>query len=259
MCSSTASPMAARWHTIPGGGSSGGLPWSREQLQQLRRLTEDYGVLLIFDEVISGFRHGPGGIQQVTGVLPDLTTLAKILCGGLPGGAVVGREEIMAVFGQGTRRGGRQARVPHTGTFNANPLSAAAGIAMLEHAADGVAQDQARRAAELLVAGVNREADRYGVDVYLYTDGASTYNILIGAHSARAPLGPSLAIAHLQRANPKKYALLRRALLVEGVDSHPVHGWMSAVHDEEVVEETIRAFGRAFRRLAGIEGFRRPF
>ena len=242
----------------PGGGSSGGLPWSQEQLRRLRQLTEDHGALLVFDEVVSGFRHSPGGVQHVTGVRPDLTTLAKILCGGLPGGAVVGREDVMAVFGQGTRRGERQARVPHTGTFNANPLSAAAGIAMLEHVADGVAQEKARRAAELLVAGVNELADEYGVDVYLYTDGASTYHILIGAFRARAPLGPSLAIAHLHRANPKKYALLRRALLVEGVDSHPVHGWMSAVHDEDVIARTIGAFARTFRRLASVEGFCRP-
>ena len=65
----------------PGGGSSGALAWSREQLLRLREATRRHGTLLVFDEVISGFRHSPGGVQQVAGVLPDLTTLAKILCG----------------------------------------------------------------------------------------------------------------------------------------------------------------------------------
>src|SRR2546421_280147 len=83
--------------------------------------------------------------------------------GGLPGGAVAGRAEVMAVFGSGTRVGGRPARVPHTGTFNSNPLSAAAGITMLEHIADGAAQQKARAAAEQLAGLVNQAAEANGV------------------------------------------------------------------------------------------------
>src|SRR5207247_1138051 len=112
-------------------------------LQALREATTAHGTLLIFDEVISGFRHAPGGVQEATGITPDLTTLAKILCGGLPGGAVVGRADIMAVFGSGVQIGTRKAQVPHTGTFNANPMSAAAGLAMLERLGDGAAQQRA--------------------------------------------------------------------------------------------------------------------
>lgn len=241
----------------PGGGSSGGLPWSKEFLKALRAATERYRTLLIFDEVISGFRHGVGGVQASCGVTPDLTTLAKILSGGLPGGAVAGRVDIMAVLGEGTRIGDRPARVPHTGTFNANPLSAAAGIALLEHVADGVAQKKARLAAERLAEGVNREADRHGVDVHSYTNGTSIYHLLIGAHRTGATLGPSHAVAHLHRDQPAHYALLRRALLVEGVDTHPVHGWISAVHDDATVDEAVDAFGRAFARLSGVAGIRR--
>src|SRR5262249_50092413 len=98
----------------PGGGSAGGLPWNPDFLRKLRDVTAKHGTLLIFDEVISGFRDSPGGVQSVCGVMPDLTTLAKILCGGLPGGAVAGRADIMAVFGHGTQRDGRLAKVPHT-------------------------------------------------------------------------------------------------------------------------------------------------
>jgi glutamate-1-semialdehyde 2,1-aminomutase len=241
----------------PGGGSSGSLPWGREFLQTLREATRAHGALLIFDEVISGFRYAPGGVQALTGVLPDLTTLAKILSGGLPGGAVAGSEEVMAVLGAGTRRGERKAQVPHTGTFNGNPLSAAAGIALLEHVRDGVAQHRARRAAERLVRGVNAAASEHQLDVRLFNNDASIYHILIGARKALAPLGPSQALAQLHRANPRKYALLRRTLLVEGVDSPPIHGWLSAVHDDATIDAVVQAFDRAFARLEGVAGFRR--
>jgi glutamate-1-semialdehyde 2,1-aminomutase len=241
----------------PGGGTSGGLPWSTEFLRRLRELTTAHGTLLIFDEVISGFRWSPGGVQELCGVLPDLTTLAKILCGGLPGGAVAGRAEVMAVFGPGTRRGDRLAKVPHTGTYNGNPLSAAAGIALLERVADGAAQQTARAAAGRLAALVNEAAEANGVDVHLYTNDSSVYHMLIGARAAGYPLGASAGMAHLHHGHPGRYARLRRSLLLEGVDSPPLHGWVSAVHDSEVVEATARAFDRAFGRLRGAEGFRR--
>jgi glutamate-1-semialdehyde 2,1-aminomutase len=241
----------------PGGGSAGGLPSSGDWLRFLRDATQAHDSLLIFDEVISGFRQSPGGVQQETGVLPDLTTLAKILCGGLPGGAVAGRADVMAVFGGGTQRDRRRARVPHTGTFNSNPLSAAAGVTMLEHIADGAAQQKARDAAARLARLVNEAAEEHRVDVRLFTNGGSIYHILIGAVAAGQPLGPSPATAALYAAFPGRYARLRRALLVQGVDTHHVHGWVSAVHERDVIDATVEAFDRAFRRLRGAEGFGR--
>jgi glutamate-1-semialdehyde 2,1-aminomutase len=239
----------------PAGGSAGGLPWSPAMLQTLREVTRDHGTVLIFDEVISGFRHSPGGVQAVSGVIPDLTTLAKILCGGLPGGAVVGRADLMAVFGQGTRIGDRTAKVHHTGTFNANPLSAAAGIAMLEHIADGTDQEKARCNAEYLARGVNAAAEAEGVDVFLFTNGSSIYHMMIGARQAAVPLEPCNGLAQLQADHPTRYALLRRALLVEGLDTHPVHGWVSAVHEQDILDESIQAFARAFQNLRDVPGF----
>jgi glutamate-1-semialdehyde 2,1-aminomutase len=243
----------------PGGGSAGGMPCGREFLQFLRQATRTHGTLLIFDEVITGFRAAPGGVQEQTGILPDLTTLAKILAGGLPGGAVVGRADVMAVFGSGTRRDQprtRFARAPHTGTFNGNPLSAAAGIAMLERVADGVAQERARKAAARLVEQVNQAAEANRVDVFLYTNDSSIYHVLIGARAAGWALGPSYAVAALSAANPGRYARLRRALLMEGVDAHHIHGWVSAVHEDDVIDATTAAFDRAFTRLRSADGFR---
>ena len=89
-------------------------------------------MLLIFDEVVNGFRVSPGGAQAAYGIRPDLTTLAKILAGGLPGGAVTGRKDILDLLDfQVTKAPGKE-KIAHPGTFNANPLSAAAGIATLE-------------------------------------------------------------------------------------------------------------------------------
>src|SRR5204862_856493 len=128
----------------PAGGQSGTTPTIPGYLQELRALTQRHGVLLIFDEVITGFRYAPGGAQAYFGVTPDLTTLAKIVAGGLPGGAVCGVRDVMAMIAhRGDPVWDRSQRVAHAGTFNANPLSSAAAIATLELCADASMQARA--------------------------------------------------------------------------------------------------------------------
>src|SRR5262249_58082821 len=112
-------PSGATWATVP-------MPDGF--LAAARKLADDTGTLLIFDEVVSGFRWAPGGIQQTSGVLPDLTVLGKVLAGGMPGGAVCGRADLMQLLA-GPAAGSR--RVAHPGTHNAHPLAAAAGVATL--------------------------------------------------------------------------------------------------------------------------------
>ena len=94
--------------------------------QTVRERTRDVGTLLVFDEVVTGFRWSPGGAQALLGVEPDLTALAKILAGGLPGGAVAGRAEVMEMLDFG-----RETKVSHHGCHNAHPLAAAAGTTTL--------------------------------------------------------------------------------------------------------------------------------
>jgi len=97
-----------------------------EYLQQVRDLTRQRGVILIFDEVVTGFRYAPGGCQEYYGVTPDMTTLAKSLAGGLPGGAVAGRADILSLLEfRNDPQWMRFGRIRHPGTYNANPLSAA--------------------------------------------------------------------------------------------------------------------------------------
>ncbi len=98
----------------------------RPFLETLRRLATELGILLIFDEIVS-FRAGPSGAQGAFGISPDLTCLAKVVAGGTPGGVFGGREEVMALFDPTS---GRPA-IPQSGTYNGNPLVAAAGLATL--------------------------------------------------------------------------------------------------------------------------------
>ena len=236
----------------PAGGSSGTIPTSREFLRELRELTRLRQVVLIFDEVISGFRFAPGGAQEYYGVTPDLTTLAKILAGGMPGGAVAGRAEIMDLLAfRGDRQWDRHQRVSHAGTFNANPLAAAAGIATLERIADGEPQRRGNRMGELLRTGMNEAIMRTGADILVYGE-ASVFNYLVGPARlglSREQLSSRVDHQVLQAHNTELHHKLRCAMILNGVDIPPFHGWVSAVHSEEDITLTVAAFEKALQML----------
>jgi len=141
----------------PTGAHYGQLPFDvPAYLKGLRQLTEQYGVVLIFDEVVTGFRAAPGGCQERYGVSPDLTTLAKIVAGALPGGAVGGKAEIVDMIShRGDPEWDNQHRVYHPGTFNANPISAVAGATCLEMIASQPINSQADAMAQRLKDGLN--------------------------------------------------------------------------------------------------------
>ena len=116
----------------PTGAHMGLEPINPSFLGQLRDLTLYKEIVLIFDEVVTGFRISKGGAQEYYGVTPDLTTLAKILGGGLPGGAVTGKASIINMLETTDDPDhNKSRRIAHNGTFNANPISASAGIAAL--------------------------------------------------------------------------------------------------------------------------------
>ena len=232
----------------PGGGSSGALPWSAADLQELRDAATRAGTVLVFDEVVSGFRYRPGGAQELAGVTPDLTALGKILGGGFPGAALAGRSDVMDMFGGEVSAHTNRSKVMHTGTFNGNVLSATAGAAMLEAIADGSHQLAAERGAEALVAGVNAAAESVRVDLHAYRH-SSIFHILIGARTHGVPLGASAAVLAHQKRTEATYGVLRPALLLEGVDAHGSHGWVSSAHEEQVITDAIDGFERALRRV----------
>ena len=203
----------------PTGASWGQLPLRPEFLTALRQMTAERGVLLIFDEVISGFRCAPGGAQQVYDIRPDLTTLAKIVAGGLPGGAVVGRRDVLDWLDFAAATDAKRAKIPHQGTFNANPLSAAAGIATLEIVATQPVCERANAYAARL-----REAlQRVVVDERLSW---AVYGTFSGFHifmnPAREPITPADIEAGLydhrtlKAVDRRLVHLLRVGMLFEG-------------------------------------------
>ena len=110
-------------------------------LEELRQITREKSVVLIFDEVVSAFRYAPGGMQEISGVIPDLVVIGKILGGGLPASAVAGRRDILNVISKtGDRRHDRFERVISQGTHSGNPVSLAAGLATLEILSTGEPQ-----------------------------------------------------------------------------------------------------------------------
>jgi glutamate-1-semialdehyde 2,1-aminomutase len=135
--------------------NSGGLMPKPGYLQAARDLCRRYGALLIFDEVITGFRIGPGGAQAHFGVTPDLATFGKALAGGLPLSAVAGRADVMDQIADGG--------VAFGGTFNGNPMSLAAARATLDELAGGELLRTANQTGELLMGEIRRLAEKHSV------------------------------------------------------------------------------------------------
>jgi glutamate-1-semialdehyde 2,1-aminomutase len=232
----------------PAGGGSSTIPTIPGYLQELRSLTERMGVVLIFDEVISGFRYSPGGAQAYFGVTPDMTTLAKIVAGGLPGGAVVGKKPLMSMM---ARRGDpvwdRSQRVAQNGTFNSNPLCAAAAIATLELVSDGSLHARANKVGDELRASLSDVMKRVGVPGTTFGD-VSIFHVSFEGK-------PGLAGFDRPRRGDL-YQLLRCALLNHGLDCSSYHGWISAVHSDEDIDRTVQGYEAAFKDMAADGAFK---
>jgi glutamate-1-semialdehyde 2,1-aminomutase len=236
----------------PTGATFGQIPTKPEMLRTLRDLTAQRGVLLIFDEVISGFRCAAGGAQELYGVIPDLTTLAKILAGGYPGAAVAGRADVLRVLDYVHDNGGLQLPpVLHQGTYNAGPVSAAAGIATLKQIRGGDAIRQASQTAAWVRNGINSAARRRGLawcayglfsDFHLCRGEASPDDIYAGRVPWRSLKG-GIPLELINR--------IRVGFLLNGVD---IAGWpggfTSSEHTAEDAERIVTAFERTFDVLA---------
>jgi glutamate-1-semialdehyde 2,1-aminomutase len=233
----------------PAGGSCGTIPADLGFLRRLRDFTRAQDVVLIFDEVISGFRLAPGGAQQRYGICADLVTLAKILAGGMPGGAVAGCALLMDRLAfRDDQIWNREERVWHAGTFNANPLSAAAGVATLPLLADGQVQNGADRAGQALRDGINEAIAQLGVDACVYGESSIVNLFLQPRRHALVLDRPDSKVDHhllMDHPNQEAYHRMRCALILNGVDLPPFHGWVSAAHSNEDLEKTIRAFSAA--------------
>ncbi len=238
----------------PTGGHWGAVPIRGDFLMVLRELTSNYGQLLIFDEVITGFRVAPGGAQQFYGVVPDLTTLAKILAGGLPGGCLVGRADILD---QIASRPGKP-KMQHPGTYNANPLSAAAGIATLKRIATGEPTQKANEMGRLLKNRLNAMFAEQGWNWVAYVD-FSMFRLLPNyngtpAHEAKCdndgiiPYGGDMNKLDGPR-DAKLVSAFRQGMLLNGVDLPGLGGWLTAAHSETDLDQTVEAVGATLEIL----------
>ena len=227
------------------GASYGTVPLAPGFVQGVRDLTRRYGVVMVLDEVITGFRWSPGGLQQVLGLDPDLCTMAKILTGGLPGGAVAGRKDVMSVMEiTGDADHDRFQRVYHGGTFNANPYCAATGNAALRIAATGEMQDTADRMAERLRVGLRDIIDRREVAASVYGE-SSTFHIYFGGRSIEG-----LDANALKSGSSAIQTNFRQALQVRGVDlMSRTSGVLSGVHTEADIDQSLEAFDGAIQAM----------
>ena len=236
----------------PSGGHMGAIPIPLGFLRELRDLTHRRRILLIFDEVVTGFRWSPGGAQVRFGIEPDITTLAKILAGGLPGGAVAGKRDVLERLEFKDADWNRTQRIPHPGTFNANPLSAAAGVVALEQVATGVPTRQAEEIASLLRSELNQVLKRHELAGAVYGE-ASIFHILVGAELPPFKEGEGLqgvvSPATFNAGMGPKGAALRMSMLVNGVDLMRTTGIVSAAHTELDAEETVKAFDKSLAML----------
>jgi glutamate-1-semialdehyde 2,1-aminomutase len=239
----------------PSGASWSTIPLEDGFLARLHELTTDAGAVLIFDEVITGFRWAPGGAQARFGVTPDLTTLAKIVAGGMPGGAVVGRTAVMQHLAfKDDPEWNKTQKVPHAGTYNSNPLAAVAGTVCLRRCADPAVQAQCDELAARLRIGLNDALDRHDAPGFAWGE-SSVFHISLGetcrnrvAGDLRVPEGISAAALKASGKNALG-GPLHLAMLLEGVDLFSGGGMLSVAHTEEDVDATVAAFDNALGRL----------
>lgn len=224
----------------PIAGNMGLVPPAEGFLQGLREITKEYGALLIFDEVISGFRASYGGAQKVFDIMPDLTCLGKIIGGGLPVGAYGGRKEIMEQVAP-------VGPVYQAGTLSGNPLAMAAGIAMLKELGKPGVYETVEAKAKILAKGLQEAADKAGVKVAI-NQSASLLTVFFTEEevcSYAAAMGSDTA----------KFKVFFQSMLNQGIYLPPSQfecWFVSLAHSDEDILKTIAAAENAFAAVAAM-------
>ena len=198
-------------------------------LEELRRLTKENDVLLIFDEVITGFRLAMGGAQEYFGVVPDMTTLGKIVGGGLPIGVFGGRREIMEMISP-------SGAVYQAGTFSGSPCSVSAGIAMLDYLKEENIHEKLNATGAYLRTSLTEIVEDEGLD-YNVCGIASMFKIFFGAepHNYQEVL----------KCDKEGYLAFFHRMLADGIFLPPSQfetNFVSAAHSEEDIEKTLEAY-----------------
>ncbi len=236
------------------GGSFGAIPLPENFLQELRRVTEARGIILIFDEVVTGFRVSPGGSQAFNQVTPDLASFAKIVAGGLPGACVAGRKDLLDQLDFEVSAAQGKEKIGHQGTYNANPVCAAAGIAALEIIETEDPCTTASATTQKIRDGITSVFKDESVPWYCYGEHSGFYVFTDPDHQVTSHdnFDPAKLAVDVIKRSGKVPAVnkFRLALLNAGVDiSGKPGGIVSAVHDDGDVARTVEGVRDAVRAL----------
>lgn len=236
----------------PGGASMGYLPTRKPFLEELRGITERNGVVLIFDEVVTGFRDAPGGAQEKYGVTPDISTLGKILGGGYPGGAVAGKKEFIEMLDFKDEDGWGRRRISHPGTFNANPLSAAAGSACLGLVSEGKVHPDINRSGERLRSAFNDVFEDNAVDGLAWGTTDSIVYVGFGITKDDLEVSNIDDFVKFQEKRGKNQMAIRqldKAMINKGVHPMGPRFILSITHSKEDIQATSDKFDESLKEL----------
>jgi glutamate-1-semialdehyde 2,1-aminomutase len=222
----------------PIAGNMGLVPADKEFLHELRELCDANGTLLIFDEVMSGFRASVNGAESITGVKPDIVTLGKVIGGGMPVGAFGARAEIMAKLSP-------EGPVYQAGTLSGNPVAMAAGLAAISKLkANAQVISVLNQRAKRLVEGMKKEAESFGIPMQIDTRGS-----MFGFFFNEKPVKN---FADASNSDAELFAKFHSKMLQEGfyfACSLYETGFISTAVTDEMIEDTIKASAKVFKEI----------
>jgi glutamate-1-semialdehyde 2,1-aminomutase len=227
----------------PTGAHMGLHPIRQSFLKELRQLCTDRGLVLMFDEVVTGFRVAKGGAEEYMGVTPDISSWAKILGGGMPGGCVTGKAEFMEIIEKGSGSKG----IYHPGTFNANPISAAAGATALTIVKNSNVNEIAAKRGQELVDGLNGVLSKLEIPGLAYgQDSLVHFKLGVDADSVEDIITMTKE-EEAKAFDGSVHHQLGLSLLNQGVDTWSAARFiMMASHTEDDVNKTVSAMENAF-------------
>ena len=208
-------------------------------LESMRELTEKNDILLVFDEVVTGFRMSFGGAQEYYGVTPDLCTLGKAIGGGFPLSALAGREDIMALFDK--KATDENHFVPQKGTLSGNPVSSVAGLATLAILKRPGTYERFFEVGNRLIAALSERIERAGFEAQVVGDGPMFDIVFAG--------GTVLNYRDTWRADKTKMTRLNQLLHRRGILKSEAKYYLSIVHDEDDIAFTFDAWDDAISEM----------
>ena len=238
----------------PVGPESGTRPVTREFIRGTEELAHKYGALLIFDEVVTGFRIGTGGAQSYFGVDPDLTIFGKVIAGGYPGaGGIGGHRDCMQHLGAGIDSSGKKVKKALCGgTMAATPISCCAGYYTLEEIEQTGACEKAGRMADRLVAGLQASARKYGLPFVIFNQGSICHVDTVGTMHFAIDWSKPWTLPTVMKETGRRQKEMEHmgaAYMAEGIVTLAGSRlYTSAAYDEEMIDDVIARFDRVFEK-----------